>query len=243
MLLDDTTGVCAHSVTRSNETVYCTRSINDDLMNPILLSNTAQINTQENPTCLDRCVFHIQGTSTSIFLTLLAESLSGYLPEHVGSRALHVRDASSLIPQTSLAQSLSDYLPERVGSRALHVRDASSLIPPTLLVQSLLGFNDYERTLLVMRYDQLSLPLINVATPSVQNLSGYLPEHVGSRTLHVQDVSSLIPPTLLVQSVLRSNDYGRTLLVMRYDQLCPPLINIVVPGDIDKLVSYVAPDT
>jgi hypothetical protein len=37
------------------------------------------------------------------------------------------------------------------------------------------------------------------------------------------------------------NDYGGTLLVMRYDQLCPPLINIAVPGDIDKLTAYVAP--
>jgi hypothetical protein len=52
MLFNDITGVPTYSVTWSDETVYYTRFINDDLVNPIL-SNTTQTNTRGNPTYFD----------------------------------------------------------------------------------------------------------------------------------------------------------------------------------------------
>jgi hypothetical protein len=49
LLADDVAGISIHPMTLSDETVYCPRFINDDLVN-LTLSNITFINTRGNPT-------------------------------------------------------------------------------------------------------------------------------------------------------------------------------------------------
>jgi hypothetical protein len=78
VLLNDITGVRTHSMTRSDETVYCTGSINDDLMNPMLLSNAAQLNDQcprKSHTPRSLCISHSRHFHIDLFDSVSTESV------------------------------------------------------------------------------------------------------------------------------------------------------------------------